>query len=185
MRKIFCTASIVLMMAACNKTPEAPKFKTAYIDTSRLMEQYDEAKDIRAKYESKSQELGKGLNEEIASFQAEAKSFQANAREKGAAWAQAKGAELSKREQQLRYKQDALLQQLQQESGVELDTLVSSVKKFIKSYGKEKGYDYIYGTGDAVSILYAKDQYDLTKEILKVLNDKYKTDKEKTEEVKK
>jgi outer membrane protein len=37
------------------------------------------------------------------------------------------------------------------------------VKKFIKAYGKEKGYSYIYGTGDAASVLYAEDKYDITK----------------------
>ncbi|RZJ68005.1 MAG: OmpH family outer membrane protein, partial [Flavobacterium sp.] len=44
----------------------------------------------------------------------------------------------------------------------------------IKDYGKKKGFDYIYGTGDAATVLYAKDQYDITDEILKELNDKYK-----------
>jgi outer membrane protein len=58
----------------------------------------------------------------------------------------------------LSYAQQALSQQLQQESGTEMDTLVSGVKKFIKAYGKEKGYSYIYGTGDAASCLYAEDK---------------------------
>ena len=65
-----------------------------------------------------------------------------------------------------------------------MDTLVKTYKKIIKEYGKEKGYDYIYGTGDAQTILYAKDNYDITKEVIKLVNDKYKaTDKkeEKTE----
>lgn len=48
---------------------------------------------------------------------------------------------------------------------------------FIKSYGKEKGYAYIYGTGDAASVLYAEEKYDITKEIIKLLNDKYKSSK--------
>jgi outer membrane protein len=43
-----------------------------------------------------------------------------------------------KREQELGYAQQALAQQLQQQGGVEMDSLVSGVKKFIKSYGKEK-----------------------------------------------
>jgi outer membrane protein len=55
-----------------------------------------------------------------------------------------------------------------------MDSLVSGVKKFIKTYGKEKGYSYIYGTGDAASILYAEDKFDITKELIKALNDKYK-----------
>ena len=75
-----------------------------------------------------------------------------------------------------------MLRQLQQESGAEMDTLVKNVKKFIKDYGKEKGYDYIYGTGEAASILYAKDNYDITKEIIKLLNEKYKSADKKAEE---
>jgi outer membrane protein len=67
-----------------------------------------------------------------------------------------------------------MLQQLQQESGVEMDSLVVNVKKFIKDYGKQKGYSYIFGTGEAASILYAEDKYDITKEIIQLLNDKYK-----------
>jgi hypothetical protein len=47
------------------------------------------------------------------------------------------GAELQKREQELGYAQQALAQQLQQQGGVEMDSLVSEV--FIKSYGR-KGY---------------------------------------------
>jgi outer membrane protein len=56
-----------------------------------------------------------------------------------------------------------------------MDSLVSNVKKTIKAYGKEKGYTYIYGTGDSnASILYAEDKLDITKDIIKLLNDKYK-----------
>jgi hypothetical protein len=48
-----------------------------------------------------------------------------------------KKSRIAKKEQQLSYAQQALSQQLQQESGTEMDTLVSGVK-FIKAYGKEK-----------------------------------------------
>ena len=119
--------------------------------------------------------MGKELENEVARFKYEASNFQKNAQLNGQAWAQQKGAELQKREQELSYAQQALVRQLQEESGAEMDTLVKSVKKFIKDYGKEKGYDYIYGTGEAVSILYAKDKYDITKELVKLLNDKYKS----------
>jgi 3-hydroxyisobutyrate dehydrogenase-like beta-hydroxyacid dehydrogenase len=63
------------------------------------------------------------------------------------------------------------------EGAVLKDTLISEVKKFIKDYGKKKGYDYIYGTGDAATVLYAKEGYDITKEVLKELNDTYKATK--------
>jgi hypothetical protein len=49
-----------------------------------------------------------------------------------------KRAELQKREQQLSYAQQALSQQLQQESGTEMDTLVSGVKNSSKHTVKKK-----------------------------------------------
>ena len=173
MKKSLVLIAIAFSIISCNKTAEVATTKTAYVDTSKLMSEYTEAKDIEAKYKAKSQEMGKELEIEIAKFKAEAGSFQKNAQMNGQAWAQQKGAELQKREQQLQYAQQAMAQQLQQESGVEIDSVVSNVKKFIKTYGKEKGYAYIYGTGEAATILYAEDKYDITKEIVKLLNDKY------------
>ena len=175
MKKSIVILALALSIVSCNnKTAEVKEVKTAYVDTSKLLEEYTEAKEIEAKYKAKSVEMGKELENEIARFKSEAASFQKNAQANGQAWAQQKGAELQKREQQLSYAQQAMLQQLQQESGVEMDTLVKSIKSFIKDYGKEKGYSYIYGTGEAVSILYAEDKYDITNEMIKLLNDKYK-----------
>ena len=177
MKKSLVIIAISFSIISCNKTAEVASTKTAYVDTSKLMIEYTEAKDIEAKYKAKSEEMGRELEAEIAKFKAEAGSFQKEAQMKGQAWAEQKGAELQKREQQLQYAQQSIGQQLQQESGVEIDSVVSSVKKFIKSYGKEKGYAYIYGTGDAASVLYAEEKYDITKEIIKLLNDKYKSSK--------
>jgi outer membrane protein len=177
MKKSLVIIAIAFSIISCNKTAEVATTKTAYVDTSKLMIEYTEAKDIEAKYKAKSEEMGRELEAEIAKFKTEAASFQKNAQMNGQAWAQQKGAELQKREQQLQYAQQSIAQQLQQESGVEIDSVVSGVKKFIKSYGKEKGYSYIYGTGDAASVLYAEEKYDITKEIIKLLNDKYKSSK--------
>lgn len=181
-KKALVLIALSISIVACNKPAEAVKeVKTAYVDTSELMKEYTEAKDLEAKYKTKSEEKGKQLEAEINRFKQEAANFQAQAQANGQAWAQQKGAELQKREQQLSYAQQALSQELQVESGKEMDSLVSGVKKFIKTYGKEKGYAYIYGTGDAASILYAEDKFDITKEIIKALNDKYKAPA-KTEE---
>ena len=175
MKKVLVIIALSISVIACDKKAEVKEVKTAYVDTSKLMSEYTEAKDIEAKYKAKSEEMGKELEAEVARFKTEAASFQKNAQVNGQAWAQQKGAELQKREQQLQYAQQSIAQQLQQESGVEIDSVVSNVKKFIKSYGKEKGYAYIYGTGEAATILYAEDKYDITKDIIKLLNDKYKS----------
>ncbi|HEX8269242.1 MAG TPA: OmpH family outer membrane protein [Flavobacterium sp.] len=175
MKKSLIIIALALSIVSCNKQSEAAAFKTAYVDTSKLLEEYTEAKDIDAKYKAKADEMGKELKLEADRFQADAAAFERTARANGELWAQQNAGPLKKRQQELQYAQQAMLQQLQQESGVEMDTMVSAVKKFIKDYGKKKGYDYIYGTGEAVSILYAQDKYDITKDIIKELNDKYKS----------
>jgi outer membrane protein len=180
MKKILLLVAFAISIIACNKTPEAKEFKTAYIDTVKMMEEYNEAKEIGDKFKTKGEVLTRELELEIKKFKAEAANFQQTAQAKGQAWAQEKGAQLQQKQQQLQYAQQSIDQQIQQEGAKEMDTVVKSVKSFIKDYGKQKGYDYIYGTGDAPTVLYAKDSYDITKEITKALNDKYAT-KPKTE----
>lgn len=181
MKKVLVIIALSISVIACDKKAEVKEVKTAYVDTSKLMSEYTEAKDLEAKYKAQAEEKGRLLEAEINRFKQDAGNFQAQAQANGQAWAQQRGAELQKREQQLGYAQQQLSQQLQQESGKEMDSLVSGVKKFIKSYGKEKGYSYIFGTGDVASVLYAEDQYDITKELIKALNEKYKASGAKEE----
>ncbi|WP_431243509.1 OmpH family outer membrane protein [Flavobacterium sp. P21] len=174
MKKALVIIGLSILAVSCNKTAEVKEVKTAYVDTSVLMKEYTEAKDLEAKYKAQAEEKGRQLQAEITRFKQDVANFQSQAQANGQQWAQQRGAELQKREQQLGYAQQALSQQLQQESGVEMDSLISGVKKFIKDYGKKNGYAYIYGTGDAATVLYAEDKYDITKEIIKELNEKYK-----------
>lgn len=195
MKKSLLIIALAVSIISCNKeqTTTSTELKTAYVDTAKLMEEYTEAKDVEAKFKAKSEAEAKKFEVEEANFKAEVANFQKNAQANGQAWAQQKNAELEQRQQRLQYAAQSVGQKLQMESAAEMDTLVKGVKTFLKEYGKEKGYDYLYGTGDAATVLYAKDQYDITKEVTKLLNDKYaKGDKmepaaaaKKEEEVKK
>ena len=195
MKKSLLIIALAVSIISCNKeqTTVSNEMKTAYVDTAKLMEEYTEAKDLEAKFKTKTEAEAKKFEVEEANFKAEVANFQKNAQANGQAWAQQKDAELSKRQQQLQYAAQSVGQKLQMEGAAEMDSLVKNVKTFIKDYGKEKGYDYIYGTGDAATVLYAKDQYDITNEMIKLLNDKYtsasksstETEAKKEEEAKK
>lgn len=178
--------ALAISVISC-ETKEASKsaaeFKTAYIDTEKMMEECTEAKDITEKFKAKGEEIGKKFEVEEANFKAEAASFEQNARANGQAWAQQKGAELSKKQQYLEYAAQQTSQQLQYQHAAEMDSVKKTIREIIKTYGKDKGYDYIFGTGDAPSVLYAKDSYDVTKDIIKLVNDKYAGKKEEKPEV--
>ncbi len=181
MKKVFLGILMAAAMISCEKTTQAKDFKTAYIDTNKLLEESTEAKDLKAKYEGIAQEKGSRLKVEVDRLKAEQSSFAGNAQKNGQAWAQQKYGELQQRQQEIQYAEQMISQQIQGEHGVEMDSLVSRYRKIIKDYGKEKGYDYVYGTGESATVLYAKDQYDITKEIVKLVNDKYKSEGKKEE----
>ncbi|MFP9097508.1 OmpH family outer membrane protein [Flavobacterium sp. RHBU_24] len=182
MKKSLLILGAALAMISCNKEAAAPEgFKTAYVDTAKLVEESEELKDLEAKAKVKEEELGRELQQEARQLQLDAASFQKEAMVKGEQWAQLRGQDLQKRERDLQVKQQAMQEEFSKEFGVKRDTIVSQMKTLIKEFGKKKGYDYVYGTGDAASILYAKDSYDITKEILKQLNDKFKGSAKKEE----
>ncbi len=181
MKKFLVGIAMLFAIVSCNKTTEAKDFKTAYIDTNKLLEESTEAKDIKAKYEAIAEEKGARLKVEVDKLEAEKNAFQANAQKNGQAWAQQKYGELQQREQQLQYTQQGLAQQIQGQHGVEMDSVVVKYKKIFKDYGKDKGYDYVFGTGEAATVLFAKDQYDITKDLIKIVNEKYKSEAKKEE----
>lgn len=174
MKKSILVLGLATMLFACNNSASTSEFKTAYVDSSKLLKDYEEVKDVESKYKIKSEEKGKSLETEINAFQQEVQNFQKNAAAKGQAWAQQKAAELQKKEQELQYKQQSLMQSLQSESGQDMDAVITKVKEYIGEYAKKNNLDYVFNTEDASNVIYAKDSYNITDVILKELNDKYK-----------
>lgn len=188
-------AVVALSVLACKKETatttngektiaNANGFKTAYIDTEELMKEYQEFKDFEAKFKTMSDKMKNELESDAKKFQNDVLDLQKNAQSKGMEWAQKRQLELERRQQTLAEKEQNYMKKFQDESAVERDSMVSKMKSFIKDYGKEQGYDYIYGTGDAASVLYGKEEYNLTKEVLALLHKQYEEKTGKKVEVK-
>ena len=191
MKKTIVLLSAIIALTSCNSNTSETKevqnasgIKTAFIDTAKLMDENLEAKDIKSKYDALLEEKGKKFDAEVAQFQAEAANFEKNAQQYGMQWAQTKGAELRKKEQFLAQQEQLIVREAQLEGGKEMDSLVKRIRVVIKDYGKEKGYDYIYGTGESATVLYGREENDLTQEFIKMLNDKYSAASKKVEEKK-
>ena len=64
MKKSILIFALAISIISCDKkqnTAVAKEFKTAYVDTSELMKESTEAKDIKAKYEAKAEVMGSKL----------------------------------------------------------------------------------------------------------------------------
>lgn len=176
MKKSLLIIGFALAVISCNKETATPAagLKTAYVDTNKIVQDLEEFKELESQSKTKQEVMGRELETKVQQFKLEAASFQDEAKVKGMQWAQLKGQELQKKERELGMMQESMVKQLQDEFGVKNDTLISKIKKFVADYGKKNGYDYIYGSGDVVSIIYAKEGYDITEKIVKELNDNYK-----------
>jgi Outer membrane protein len=167
MKKIMILALAVTAMA-CQQN------KIGFVDSVKLMDDYQEKIDLEARFKTKADAMGKKRDSISQSFQMELQAFQAKAQKMSQQSAQEEYAQFQQRGQFIGQQLQQEEQQLQSTSQVEMDSLVKKVKNEIKDYGKANGYTYILGGGDGGSVLYGEEANDLTQSILKILNEKYK-----------
>lgn len=167
MKKIIAIGALAISLVSCNQE------KTAYVDTQKVIQDYQEMKDVEAKFVAKRDSLSQLLSGPQQEFQKDVQEFQQKAKSMSQSQLQKKQHELQQKSQQLQQRQQMIGQQLQNESGKAIDSVVEKVKDFVADYGKENGYTYIFGSNESANIMYAKEGLDITDEVLKELNNEY------------
>lgn len=167
MKKIVL-AMFLIAAVACEQN------KIGFVDNVKLMDGYQEKIDIEARYKVKAEALNKKRDSISQAFQLEAQAFQTKAQSMAQDKAQEEYGVLQQRGQFIGQQLQQEEQQMQSEGQSEMDSLISKVKKEINGYGKSNGYTYILSGGEGGSVLYGNETKDLTQDILKILNDKYK-----------
>lgn len=171
MKKIVFGVLAMSLLVACQQD------KIGFIDNSKLVNDYEEKKIIEEKFKSKAQRFDKKMDSISKMLQMEAQAFDASASKLSQKAMQEKYNEIMQKRQFYQQQLQMEEQQIQQEGQKEMDSLVNKVKKFVKDYGKNNGYTYILGANEAGSVLYGKDEKDITEVVLKALNDEYNSNK--------
>lgn len=167
MKKLILTGVALLALTACTD-------KVAFVDNSKLLNDYQEKKDIEAKLKGQISAYERKRDSISMAFQTEARAFDAQAKTLPQNVAQKKYNELMQKSQILQQHLQQEEQKIQMESQTQMDSLLSKVKKNIKEYGKQKGYTFIFGANDGGSVLYGTEKKDITKEVTEYLNNQYK-----------
>lgn len=167
MKKLILTGVALLALTACTD-------KVAFVDNSKLLNDYQEKKDIEAKLKGQISAYERKRDSISMAFQTEARTFDAQAKTLPQNVAQKKYNELMQKSQILQQHLQQEEQKIQMESQTQMDSLLSKVKKNIKEYGKQKGYTFILGANDGGSVLYGSEKKDITKEVTEYLNNQYK-----------
>jgi len=149
--------------------------KIAFVDNGKMINEYQEKKDIEEKFTQKELAFQKRADSIGKAFQLEAQEVQLKAsampQNKQQEQYQVLGQKQKMLQQQIQFEQ----QQMQQAYQTEIDSVISKVKVFVKEYGKNNGYTYILGTSDnAASVLYGAEENDLSQIMIDALNAKYK-----------
>ena len=151
---------------SCNQTNE----KTAYVNNTKIVSEYLEMKEAQDKWTKRNDEVRAELEGKAKEFQQEVQGYQNISKSMSKSNREKKEQELMLKQQNLQREQQAKMQEIQKGSQDEIDSIIKKVKNFVKDYGKSKGYTYIFGETEAGNIFYAKDNLDITEEVLAELN---------------
>ncbi|MUP45128.1 OmpH family outer membrane protein [Gramella sp. BOM4] len=177
-KRIIGIAALAVVMVSCNEQ------KTAYVDTTKIIQEYKEMKDVEAEFTTKSDSARQRLDAVAREFQQEVQQYQAEMGSMSESARKEKEGELMQKQQMLQQQQQMVSNQLREESAAVMDSMVTKVKDFVKAYGEDHDYTYIFGSNESANIMYAKEGLDITDEILSEMNAEYGgSETETTDEV--
>lgn len=184
-------AAAALMLAACNgNKPNRPapvrtagdkaeSTKIAYVDVDSLMKKYQYCLDYAEVLKKKTETIQNTLQSKGLALQKEAADFQSKMQQGSYTREQAEAVQtsLQKKQMQLQNLQQSLANEFDRLQNKYNEALRDSVQNFLKEYNKTYGYTYILSkVGD--NILLADDRYDITDDVIKALNKRYKPGKD-------
>ena len=169
MKKFGLIIVLALMAVSCQEQQ-----KIGYIDNGKVINDYQEKKDIEEKYKGKDEVFSKRADSISNAFQLEAQDFNIKAKRMSPKKAQEMYEELGNKQQLLQQQLQFEQQQLQQAFNAEIDSVIVKVKEYVEDYGQKNGYTFILGTSDvSSSVMYGADANNLTEEVLEGLNASY------------
>jgi outer membrane protein len=187
---IMAIAIVILFVLVLNQKPNttAPqiivkngtitkgKLPIAYINIDSLLLNYQFAKEanislVKKQESSRSIVSTKAglLQKEMAEFQKKLENNAFLSRER----AEQEQVRLQKKQQELQQLDAKLSQQLGQEQQKMSEELRDTINKFMKEYNKNNKYEMIISNTSSDNILYAAKGYNNTKEISKLLNERF------------
>lgn len=172
MKNLIYVAMTMLVLASCEKPN-----KIGFVDNGTVINDYQEKKEVEARFQEKEEAFRKKADSISLAFQTEAQKTQTEAQ--GIARSNRQKAEqlmagLQQKQQQLQQQMQMEQQELTKGFQDEIDSVIATVKDYVKDYGKTNGYTYILGTSDAAAtVMYGAEANDLTNTILESLNAEY------------
>lgn len=177
MKKILILFVAIVTLISCQQ-------KTAFVNNQDVMEDFLKLKETEEKFVQEEEAMKAKMDAMVAQsgYQDLVQEYQSKQGKMPKSEEEELYNNIMKLQQTLGQQQQVNNQQFQQKKNAEMDSLVTVVKDFIKTYGKENGYAFIYGSNESGNILYGKVEFDITSEVTEALNEQYPVQSEETNE---
>lgn len=183
--------AIVSVMASCQNKEQtttaskpadaaavSAKDQIVYVNSDSLLTKYEYFKDLKVKLDGKAKVAQDDMAAKQQAFQREVAQYQQQQNTLPADQRAATEQRLARKQQELQSYQQNAGSALQGEQATEQEKLYNKVADYLKVYAKSKGFKMVltYSKGNS-AILFADESLDITSEVIKGLNDAYKSDK--------
>lgn len=157
-------SSVLTNFVLINRMPD-----TAYISTNKVFEEFGMKKELEKKFESIKEERKQNLD----SLKAEVKYRFDNIKNQEAEYTEEARSNMDmlkkhylKKEEQYKNNNRSLKQKYNKQ-------IWERLNQYIEAYGRQNGYDYIYGVQGQGNIMYAQQAHNITQKVIKFVNQKY------------
>ncbi len=166
MKKFFAVLLLTFISISCKN----PQPKTAYVDMVKLTESYQKLQDTQKQFDQKQRDLATKYDSLAQAFQQKYRDFLKRAQHMSKAQADKEYQKLAYEQQAIQMNQQKELSELQNQADQAIKAVLDSLKNFFENYGKSNGYDYIFSKNELNNLLYGKDSYDITDQVIEALN---------------
>jgi len=148
-----------------------------YINTDSLMEHYEYVKDMRKSLEAQRTQAEGEFQSKYRNLENEANNLREIIEKLSQEEAARQQQDIMLKEQKLGEFRDAMQERLLKNEQEKNEEMLKSISNFLEKNYANTGYAYILGYQHGGGILYAKNNLNITKEVLIGLNNQYKANK--------
>lgn len=191
MKQILSILFAVVALASCKQgasegTGGQTPGRIVYVNTDTLLNNYDLYKDVVNEFQNKQFALENELKKKSESFQNEVALFQRRIQAGGMTQQQGETTQqqLQKKEQDILLYRDNAAGALAEDQARQTDEILTNIQAYLEKHNSDDRYDMVIGFSKGGGVLYAKNNLEITAEVLEGLNKEYADKKDGKSDVK-
>ncbi len=157
--------------------PEGESLPIAFIQADSLYNNYQLQIDLTQDLVQKKAQAEDQVNKQMAAFQKEYQDFmqkvQTNSFIGGQSRQESEARRLQQKQTTIEQHANALQQDLALLQSQAFDRVNDSIQAVLKEYNKDKNFEVIYSSVPNTTVFYVKEKYDITQDVLDLLNKRY------------